>query len=423
MIMCSFAQRSAACPHYCRYIIYNYAVVRPLKRLCDSHQATACSLPRQLQQYLHNSRHLRVLPAAVDDGADTTAAISGAAGCIDAQPSRRRSRRRTATASGSMSERVETVQQKRRQVHQPHEEVQPPPDKQQPSRRRTRRTSRATSSRDAQDTADSLQQTRGGRKLGLGVLLLQQARQSAAVPLQQPAGPALWSATTAQQQAPPFVSHLSPFWLLHQAPPHGAQPQWQHSSRWHTANSVATPQVGSSAVPYSALPASAPSTPGTMRTSHKPMQSNDQDDLDWQQQQDSRLLQLVELLADRGIELPELRGGQQRTQCPECNNGSQNEDCFAVKVDPDIGSAVWQCHRASCGFKGGVKLHQHSSQHHGEAYRDPVTGRRSHSISSSNNSVTGSGWLQDKVSVVAELGQVQQGCLLQDCVALVHTVT
>lgn len=55
-----------------------------------------------------------------------------------------------------------------------------------------------------------------------------------------------------------------------------------------------------------------------------------------------------------------------RSTCPECHNGSRQEDCFAVTVQADEkdvqvparpASVVWCCHRANCGFTGGVSLH------------------------------------------------------------------
>lgn len=55
-----------------------------------------------------------------------------------------------------------------------------------------------------------------------------------------------------------------------------------------------------------------------------------------------------------------------RSTCPECYNGSRHEDCFAVTVQADEKdvqvparpvSVVWCCHRANCGFTGGVSLH------------------------------------------------------------------
>lgn len=53
-----------------------------------------------------------------------------------------------------------------------------------------------------------------------------------------------------------------------------------------------------------------------------------------------------------------------RLTCPVCGNGSKGEDCFAFTVSADdsgkAASAVWCCHRATCGHAGGVSVHKQS---------------------------------------------------------------
>ncbi len=50
-----------------------------------------------------------------------------------------------------------------------------------------------------------------------------------------------------------------------------------------------------------------------------------------------------------------------RPTCPECQGGSKQENCFAVTVTADSDSGkpdavLWNCHRGTCGFHGGVSL-------------------------------------------------------------------
>lgn len=45
---------------------------------------------------------------------------------------------------------------------------------------------------------------------------------------------------------------------------------------------------------------------------------------------------------------------QQRCICPQCKNGSRNEAAFSVLVTDDY--VRWCCHRATCGFQGGVSV-------------------------------------------------------------------
>ena len=41
--------------------------------------------------------------------------------------------------------------------------------------------------------------------------------------------------------------------------------------------------------------------------------------------------------------------------CPNCGGGSSQEHAFALKVKED--AIVWHCHRATCGFTGGVNIY------------------------------------------------------------------
>jgi hypothetical protein len=47
--------------------------------------------------------------------------------------------------------------------------------------------------------------------------------------------------------------------------------------------------------------------------------------------------------------------GTHRCTCPSCGNGKTGQDSgFAVTVDED--NIVWCCHRATCGYRGGVSV-------------------------------------------------------------------
>jgi twinkle protein len=79
---------------------------------------------------------------------------------------------------------------------------------------------------------------------------------------------------------------------------------------------------------------------------------------------DQRPKTLEELFDQQRIELhgvmppPERNYGGSRTKlyCPECQGGREKERNFYVKIDGDRQGATWVCHRASCGFSGGVRL-------------------------------------------------------------------
>lgn len=46
-------------------------------------------------------------------------------------------------------------------------------------------------------------------------------------------------------------------------------------------------------------------------------------------------------------------GIDQKVVCPRCGGGSSKERCLSVKLDNE-GGAVWQCHRANCGWVGNI---------------------------------------------------------------------
>jgi twinkle protein len=54
------------------------------------------------------------------------------------------------------------------------------------------------------------------------------------------------------------------------------------------------------------------------------------------------------------IALPSYTAGQHRLQCPLCRGGSDGERSLAVAVEAGGATARWLCHRATCGWTGGV---------------------------------------------------------------------
>ena len=62
-----------------------------------------------------------------------------------------------------------------------------------------------------------------------------------------------------------------------------------------------------------------------------------------------------DLLETQKITLQEYAPGQKpKTRCPRCHGGSQHEDSLAVNISVDSQSAAWKCHRATCGWEGGI---------------------------------------------------------------------
>jgi hypothetical protein len=141
---------------------------------------------------------------------------------------------------------------------------------------------------------------------------------------------------------------------------------------------------------------------------HAPLQQQQQHHPQQDAQQDEQqvLLELQQLLSDKGIHLPELRFGQQRTLCPNCQGGRSREDCFSVNVS-EAGSAVWTCHRGSCGFSGGVTVRSRQ--------------RRSRSSSSSSSSSGGTSTSSAGAAAVVAEQQVRQGSLTTNALCAAST--
>ena len=66
---------------------------------------------------------------------------------------------------------------------------------------------------------------------------------------------------------------------------------------------------------------------------------------------------VFEKLSEHGIRLRHNRYGDQKMLCPKCNGGKGKEHSLSVTVDAD--EAVWLCHRAHCGWRGGVRTGEH----------------------------------------------------------------
>lgn len=60
-----------------------------------------------------------------------------------------------------------------------------------------------------------------------------------------------------------------------------------------------------------------------------------------------------DLLQELGIALPKYSAGSQRTSCPKCLGGNSREKSLAVTIKPNGEGFVYNCFRATCGFKGG----------------------------------------------------------------------
>ena len=73
-------------------------------------------------------------------------------------------------------------------------------------------------------------------------------------------------------------------------------------------------------------------------------------------QQRSRLgnKPIRDLLQSKSITLPDYSPGQKRTQCPMCAGGTSHEESLALHISEDSQSAKWICHRATCGWEGGI---------------------------------------------------------------------
>lgn len=236
------------------------------------------------------------------------------------------------------------------------------------------------------------QQSSDATACQLGVLLLQQAGWSHGRPVQQPARPVSWPSGTRQPAADTYegvagaigadavqrVQQLH-VWLDQQSAVHPSISVNTEVQRQQTSLPVSPAAVDPNTVIASSHHVSSASTfsrrsaaVAYVDTISSSSHSRNVESLSGDEQQ-RQLLQLEELLASKGIWLPELRFGQQRTECPKCNNGSQQENCFAVRLDPG-GLAMWQCHRASCGYSGSLRA---PGQH------------RAHGVSSTSSGMAG----------------------------------
>ena len=62
-----------------------------------------------------------------------------------------------------------------------------------------------------------------------------------------------------------------------------------------------------------------------------------------------------DLLETQKIVLHDYAPGQKpKSRCPQCHGGSTHEASLSVNISPDSLSAAWLCHRATCGWEGGI---------------------------------------------------------------------
>lgn len=69
---------------------------------------------------------------------------------------------------------------------------------------------------------------------------------------------------------------------------------------------------------------------------------------------------LAEALTREGLPAYAAEPGQHRSVCPQCGGGSTGEQSLAVKSNGY--SAVWVCHRASCGWAGRASASGHAGE-------------------------------------------------------------
>lgn len=74
-----------------------------------------------------------------------------------------------------------------------------------------------------------------------------------------------------------------------------------------------------------------------------------------------------DILADAGIRLKSIRPGHtEHVVCPKCEGGRTKEISLSVTIDREGDGCTWICHRGSCGWTGGGKVHA------GELQRRPI---------------------------------------------------
>lgn len=67
---------------------------------------------------------------------------------------------------------------------------------------------------------------------------------------------------------------------------------------------------------------------------------------------------VIDLLLDHGIRLKSIRPGRnEHILCPRCEGGSSREKSLSVTIDADGQGATWICHRGSCGWVDGARVH------------------------------------------------------------------
>lgn len=67
---------------------------------------------------------------------------------------------------------------------------------------------------------------------------------------------------------------------------------------------------------------------------------------------------LADALAEAGIRLKSQRGGhEEHIRCPKCDGGRTREISLSVKIDDDEQGFAAVCHRGSCGWRTGVRVH------------------------------------------------------------------
>ena len=82
-----------------------------------------------------------------------------------------------------------------------------------------------------------------------------------------------------------------------------------------------------------------------------------------------------DLLETQKITLQEYAPGQKpKVLCPRCHGGSQHEASLAVNISVDSQSAAWMCHRATCGWEGGIDQKTGTACMHCALFHDIAVG-------------------------------------------------